>query len=114
MPITHGISPLSISGRCHAIRMPESTTQAPSRPERRSSSGAANAVQPASSPMPTITSITTNAAGTSGQCPSCARVGSGAPSPWLIATFTKCTTIGVSTATAYHFGDAPHERSVRP
>ena len=60
--------------------------------------GAANAVQPASSPMPTITSMTTNATGTSGQCASWAAVGSAAPNQWFTTTSTTCTAIGVRTA----------------
>ncbi len=111
MPTVQGSWPPIISGRCQKMRMADRIAQAPISPCRSSSTGAAKAVQPASSPSPTSTSMTRNVTGISGQRDSWSVVGSGAPRPWLISTMETCTTTGASTARAYQPGAALQVRS---
>ena len=114
MPTTSGMSPVSMSGRCQKIRMDASRPNAPNRPKRRSRTGAAKAVHPASSPSPTNTSMARNVTGTSGQSPSWPAVGSGAPSWWFTSTIATCRRAGAPNARAYSQGEAAQRRRDRP
>ncbi len=115
MPSTHGSPPSIIIGRCQKIRIEAAKTQATRRPCRRIRIGAANKVQPLSSPMPTNTSMVTKVTSTCGQSASWAAVGIGAPHhSWLASTIRSCNVNGASTASAYQLGFARQFLSWRP